>query len=169
MKELTELRNWKKKVTISCKNDWERIDVNGVEEIVVSSKCCKEEEVRVVDLSRFVSLRELRVGDYCFDKTEELRLIGLKELERVVIGQISFMNCSNSSKDGIDPNRHFYLKNCERLRELEMGPFSFYGYSVCEIENVPSLEVIEMGELNKDSYNFRYASLKLKSDCERMK
>ena len=57
MKELTELRNWekKKKVVISCKNDWERIDVNLVVEIVVSDECCcKVEEVRVVDLSRFV-------------------------------------------------------------------------------------------------------------------
>ena len=49
-----------------------------------------------------------------------------------------------------------------------MGHYSFSDYSVCEIENVPSLEVIEMGELNEWSYNFRYASLELKSDCERM-
>ena len=64
MKELTELRNWeRKKVVISCKNDWERIDVNLVVEIVVSNNCCeKEEVVRVVDLSGFVSLRELNAG-----------------------------------------------------------------------------------------------------------
>ena len=169
MKELTELRNWeKKKVVISCKNDWERIDVNLVVEIVVSDSCCQE-GVRVVDLSGCVNLRELRVGDYCFRKTEELKLIGLKELERVVIGQISFVKYPYSSNDGIDPNRHFYLKNCERLRELKIGCWSFYDYSVCEIENVPSLEVIEMGELNEESDNFYYASLELKSDSQRMK
>ena len=50
-----------------------------------------------------------------------------------------------------------------------MGCYSFSDYSVCEIENVPSLEVIEMGELNKWSANFHYASLELKSDSERMK
>ena len=50
-----------------------------------------------------------------------------------------------------------------------MGCFSFSDYSVCEIENVPSLEVIEMGELNGYSYNYCYASLELKSDCQRMK
>ena len=68
-----------------------------------------------------------------------------------------------------DPNRAFYLKNCERLRELKIGCYSFSDYDVCEIENVPSLEVIEMGELKEDSYNFIHASLDLKSDCERMK
>ena len=40
---------------------------------------------------------------------------------------------------------------------------------MCEIENVPSLEVIEMGELNEDSSNFCHASLELKSDSEIMK
>ena len=169
MKELTELKKWEKKVVISCKNDWERIDVNLVVEIVVSDSCCKVEEVRVVDLSRFVSLRELRVGDWCFNKTEELRLIGLKELERVVIGNHSFTKVNYNTKDGIDPNRHFYLKNCERLRELRIGCYSFVDYSVCEIENVPSLEVIEMGELNEKSWNFCYASLELKSASQRMK
>ena len=64
-----------------------------------------------------------------------------------------------------DPNRAFYLKNCERLRELKMGSDSFSDYFVCEIENNESLEVIEMGFLNKESSNFCYASLELKSDC----
>ena len=50
-----------------------------------------------------------------------------------------------------------------------MGPRSFSDYSVCEIENVDSLEVIEMGYLDKWSYNFFFASLELKSDSERMK
>ena len=45
---------------------------------------------------------------------------------------------------------------------------SFYDYTVCEIENVPSLEVIEMGELNIESWNFYYASLELKSDSQRI-
>ena len=40
---------------------------------------------------------------------------------------------------------------------------------MCEIENVDSLEVIEIGELNEESRNFFYASLELKSNSERMK
>ena len=69
----------------------------------------------------------------------------------------------------MNQNRHFYLKNCERLRELKIGCRSFSDYSVCEIENVDSLEVIEMGELNNDSVNFCEASLELKSDSQIMK
>ena len=108
------------------------------------------------------------MDDYCFRKTEELRLIGLKELERVVIGKSSFTKSGyDAIKDGINSNRHFYLKDCERLRELKIGCGSFSDYSVCEIENVPSLEVIEMGELNEWSYIFDSAPLELKSGFQR--
>ena len=115
------------------------------------------------------SLKTIQIDACCFTETEELKLIGLNELERVVIGYHCFTMVGYSTADGMDPNRHFYLKNCERLRELKMGRYSFKDYSVCEIDNVPSLEVIEMGELNDYSWNFCYASLELKSDCERMK
>ena len=110
------------------------------------------------------------MGDQCFNETEELRLIGLNELERVIIGNGCFTKCPyNTKKDGIDSNRHFYLKNCDKLRELKIGCQSFMDYSVCEIETVPSLEVIAIGEMNGVSCNFYYASLELKSDSERMK
>ena len=50
-----------------------------------------------------------------------------------------------------------------------MGRYSFSDYAVCEIENVPSLEVIEMGELDEESLNFEYGSLELKSEWDELK
>ena len=110
-------------------------------------------------------LKYIEVGDKCFENVDELALIGLNQLERVVIGQNSFTD----DYDDDDLYRHFCLKNCERVRELKIGCYSFEYYSVCEIENVPSLEVIEMGEMDRESYNFSYASLELKSDSQRMR
>ena len=109
----------------------------------------------------------IEIGSYSFKHVDVVELNGLSRLERVVIGRNSF----SKKKSGIGnyPTGHFSLKDCERVRELKMGRFSFSDYSVCEIENVPSLEVIEMGQLNEDSNNFWYASLELKSDSERMK
>ena len=156
------------KSTVSVRNVEDLKNANcyvGV--IVIASNCCNDNELSVLDLSRFVNLRELNVGDECFENVKEVKLIGMKWLERVDIGKNSFTKEKNHWEN--NPNRHFYLKNCERLRELRMGRYSFIDYSVCEIENVPSLEVIEMGELNEDSYNFWHASLELKSDYERMK
>ena len=136
-------------------------------ELVVPSNQCNSRLIKTVDLSEFPQLKSIEIGDECFMYVEEVKLIGLNQLERVVIGKNSFtMSIKNAN---YDPNRYFYLKNCERLRELKMGYWSFTDYSVCEIENVPSLEVIEMGELNEVSCNFYYASLELKGDSERMK
>ena len=154
------------RVRVSDLKGWESFD-ERVSELVIASNCCNEKEVNEVDLCRFVSLRVFEVGYECFKNVEEVKLIGLNELERVVIGKNSFTKEKNGH--GNNPDRHFYLKNCKRVRELKMGHHSFSDYSVCEIKNVRSLEVIEMGELNEDSCNFCYASLELKSDSQRMK
>ena len=135
--------------------------------MIVYSDSCNDKSYTVLDLSSFSNLKEFEVGDYSFFFVEEVKLIGLNRLERVVIGKNSFTKHKNGT--GNDPDGHFYLKNCERLRELKMDRYSFSDYSVCEIENLPSLEVIEMGELNEVSNNFCYASLELRSECERMK
>ena len=146
----------KKKVVISCKRDWDCVDKHvGV--IEVSDGCCNEVGLKELDLSGLVNLRELKVGNECFMYVNEVKLIGLSQLESVEIGMNSFTQCKNSA--GNDPNRHFYLKNCPKLKSLKMGCFSFSDYTVCEIENVDALEVIEMGELGKDSWNFLYCSV----------
>ena len=134
-----------------------------MEVMIVDNNACNDKCFTALVLSLFSNLKVFEVGDYSFSFVDEVKLIGLNQLERVEIGKHCFrMNLKKN------PSRHFYLKNCERVRELKMGHHSFSDYSVCEIENVPSLEVIEMGELDEDSYNFRYASLELKSDSERM-
>ena len=134
--------------------------------MIIEPHCCNEGELTVLDLSRFVFLRELRVGDECFENVNEVKLMGLKKLEKVVIGKNCFTRYKNGS--GLNPNRRFSLMDCEMLTELKIGCYSFSDYYTCKIENVPSLEVIEMGALNESSSVFFYASLELKSVYERM-
>ena len=151
-----EIHNW---------NQWKNVN-KRVTELVIPSNCCNEEEWSVFDVSALKWLKSIEIGDECFGNVKEVKLIGLSELESVVIGKNCFTKKKNSY--GNDPNRHFYLKNCKRLRELKMGRYSFSDYSVCEIESVDSLETIEMGDVNEDSCNFFCASLELKSDSQRM-
>ena len=153
----------KKNPVICNRKDWEGIVSSIVEVLVVKDSCCSDDDIRVLDLSGFVNLRELKVGNECFRKVEELKLIGMKCLESVVIGYACFVKYPYSAADGRDDKRHFYLKNCPKLKSLKMGCFSFYDFSVCEIENVDALEVIEMGELNDGSWSFYWSSLELKS------
>ena len=166
-KELKELEEWGERVVVSSSEEWESLEWH-VGEIVVGNGFCNE-GVMELDFKRFSILNSIEIGDECFKNVEEVELIGLSELESVVIGKNSFTKCEKEYPESINPDRHFYLKDCERLRELKIGCYSFSDYSVCEIENVPSLEVIEIGELNEVSYNFIHASLELKSDSQRMK
>ena len=143
--------------------EWNSLNRN-VFEIVVSSNCCNEKSMKVLDLSELKCLKRIEIGNECFEYVDEVKMAGLNELESVEIGMSSFTQHKNGC--GNDPNRHFYLKNCLHLKSLKMGRFSFSDYTVCEIENVDALEVIEMGNainLNEESRNFYYASLELKS------
>ena len=148
------------KPTISVKNDWGRMD-RTVEVMNVSDNSYNEEKLTELDLSGFVNLRELKVGNECFMYVNEVKLIGTSKLESVEIGMNSFTQHKNDVEN--DPNRHFYLKNCPKLKSLKMGRYSFSDYTVCQIEDVDALEVIEMGDLTEYSANFYSASLELKS------
>ena len=153
----------KKTAVISCKRDWDCVDKH-VSVIKVISWYCNEEGLKELDLSGLVNLRELKVGDGCFENVNEVKLIGLGELESVEIGKNSFTKYRDTWNFTLDPNRHFYLKNCPKLKSLDIGDCSFNDYTVCKIENVDALEVIEIGRVGQcTSYNFKYASLELKS------
>ena len=132
---------------------------NRVEELVVGDGCCNGKEWNRLDLDLVPSLKSLSIGDGCFANVSEVRLVGLSELERVVIGKNSFTKSGFCSV----PDRDFYLKNCPQLKLLVVGNQSFSGYTVCEIEDVDALEVIEIGDLNGRSFNFYSASLELRS------
>ena len=137
-----------------------------IETIIVDNNGCNDRSFTVLNLTRFVNLRVFEVGDYSFSYVNEVHMIGLPELERVVIGENCFTKekyrIVNDERLGEASNRHFYLKDCDKLRELRIGSQSFMDYSVCEIESVDSLEVIEMGRLNERS-SFFFSSLELKS------
>ena len=138
--------------------NWNLLNIlnTTVTEITVANNSLNDASPTVLDLSRFRRLKKIVIGDECLVSVERVVLIGLKALESVEIGMNSFTQHKNSVDN--DPNRHFYLKNCPKLKSLKMGHHSFSDYSVIEIENVDALEVIEMGYVN-----FYYASLELKS------
>ena len=163
LKELKELKDMQ--CMVSCRNEFMNVSAI-VTELVISSNCCNEKVLKVLNVRELILLTRLEIGDECFEHVNEVKLIGLKKLESVVIGKKSFTKHTNEDDD---PKGHFYLKDCEKLKELKIGCESFNDYSVCEITNVPSLEVIEVGEVNVDSYNFYWASLELKSDGDEMK
>ena len=132
-----------------------------MEVITVGNNKCNGTNDRI-DLSKYFNLKNVSIGNECFSYQDVLNLTGLHSLERVMIGMNSFTMKKNSY--GNDANRKLYVKNCDALKELKIGRYSFSDYSLIEIENVNSLELIEIGGMMYSSYNFAYASLELKSE-----
>ena len=129
----------------------------GISVLVICDNCWNGEERKVFEMEGFGYLTELRIGNECCMHTGSFRLDGLNALESVTIGSNSFTKHKNGY--GYDPNRHFYLKNCPKLKVLTIGYHSFSDYKSLEIENVNALETLVIGDMNRDSFNFHYASL----------
>ena len=68
-----------KRVVVNEENQFPH---NHIEELIVSNGCCNGPEWTALDLSLMSSLRLLEVGEECFAHVEEVKLIGLSQLEK---------------------------------------------------------------------------------------
>ena len=87
-----------------------------MEVITVGDGQCNGENERI-DLSKYVNLKNVSIGNDCFFYQDVLNLTGLHSLERVMIGEKSFTKMK--SFFGNDANRKLYVKNCDALKELK--------------------------------------------------
>ena len=137
------------KVLKACLSDVEVSE--DMTELVVPSNRCNSEEVTRLDLGRFKKLKKIEVGSYSFESVGEVRVSGLSELERVVVGESSF-----SQKEG-----SVVVKNCGVLKELRVGDGSFIRFSELKMEAVPVLESVRVGRKCFENGNeLRLMSLK---------
>ena len=125
--------------------------------IVADGSCNNDDGATELDLSRFENLTSLIVGDNCFEYVTTMNVVEMDNLESIRIGMNSF-----SSYEEADYS--FLVKNCSSLKELRVGPDSFRKWNYTEFENLPSLEVIQIGYMHSyDGSNFNSDSLELKS------
>ena len=135
---------------------------SSITDLIVDSCCCNE--VKAIDFAEWRNVRVIEIGDDCFKCAKKVKMIGLHALERVAIGKYCFLKKWGTT----DLNSQFFFKDCEKVKELRIGGNSFSDFCVCEIENVSSLEVIEMGDSEDGGYNFMDCPiLVLRSDQER--
>lgn len=144
-----------REVTISS---YEQSLYNRVEVLTIDTDSNEGEAWTTLDLSPMVHLRKLDVKDKSLLRVKEVKLVGLHQLEEATIASYCL-----SAMEG-----RFYLKHCEKIKSLFVGPGSFLDYSMCEIEDVPSLEELVLGDTMSDYTSFYFASLVLRSDSVAM-
>ena len=123
--------------------------------------------MRSLYFSRFTLLEELIIGDDCFGSVDEFNIDGLNELKSLKIGNNSFTHfkIGNGWDRDIVNNfiRSFSILNCVELESIEIGCYSFSDYGGgFELNNLPKLSTIKIGEIGSRSCNFFFSSFVIK-------
>ena len=103
------------RVIVKCNKDFLSLD-EEVEVIEVKNGMCNNEAFEEWEMSEYVRLRELIVGDECFQFVKDLRIVGLSALEKVEIGKQCFCKASG----GV-----FEMRDCEKVKSVKIGDGSF--------------------------------------------
>ena len=93
-------------------------DVEVIEVIEVKNGVCNNEAFEDWEMGEYVRLRELIVGDDCFQFVKDLRIVGLNALEKVEIGRQCFCKASG----GV-----FEMRDCEKVKSVKIWDGSFVG------------------------------------------
>mgnify|MGYP000596306773 CR=1 FL=1 len=125
---------------------------SSITRFIVDCCCCNDDQLSTLDFSYWESIKDIEIGSQSFRYVIGVDIVGLNQLERVVIGR----NCFSQEPASLDKSilLQFTVKDCERLKELRIGRLSFCYYGMCEIDNNASLEVIEMGKMDEASELF---------------
>ena len=103
------------KVIVKCNKDFVLLD-EDVEVIEVKNGMCNDEVFDEWEMAEYVRLRELIVGDECFQFVKDLKIVGLNALEKVEIGKQCFCKASG----GV-----FEMRDCEKLKSVRIGDSCF--------------------------------------------
>ncbi|KAM7454106.1 hypothetical protein BLSTO_05139 [Blastocystis sp. subtype 1] len=117
---------------IECLNDTS-ISAN-VDELIITGGHCNE-NITTIHFGGFKKLKNLTIEENSLMGVDVVKLDGLKELERVVIGENTFTR----------ENGSFVLKGCSSLRELRIGDNAFERFTKLELKKLPMLEEVEIG------------------------
>ena len=114
---------------VIVKNDDDFVLDENVEWIEVKKGVCNKEAFEEWDMEEYMRLRELIVGDECFQFVRDLRIVGLNALEKVEIGKECFCNANG----GV-----FEMRDCEKLKSVKIGDGSFVSVTSVVFESMIS-------------------------------
>ena len=135
-------------------SELENLHLNATS-LIMESNACNSNNVTIFNLTDYESIVLIDIGDY-----------NLMYVNRFVIDELNHLN---SLKIGInsfgsyDEESIFQILNCNELELIEIGRYSFSDYGGgFELNNLPKLSTIKIGEIGDDSSNFFYSSFVIK-------
>ncbi|KAK8792229.1 hypothetical protein WA171_002482 [Blastocystis sp. BT1] len=121
-------------------DDCELIVTSCIESLIIDDDFNPDISSLILNYS-LISLKRIEIGDDCFDKVNRFVIDGLNELERVIIGQNSFLLDENNREGS-----KCLIMNCDQLSEIHIEDWSFFWYESFELKNLPSLISIQLDD-----------------------
>lgn len=117
-------------------------------------RMCNEKSYTTFDISQFINLKSLTIGDFSFNHAKVFVLKNLPALKTISIGKNCFMNVENANM------ACFQISKCPHLRSFVVQEWSFVKCGgVIDISKLKRLKTIQIGSTSADSHNFTNASL----------
>ena len=130
---------WKNGESYSNLHDNNTID-NTTESVNIHYNSYNNEKTLILPFF-LCSLKRIVIREGCFRMVRVFELNGLSELESVLIGYHSFRISSSERTDG-----SCRIVNCPKLKSIEFFSRSCEDYHSFELNNLPSLQSIDMGD-----------------------
>ena len=139
---------------------------NGSEPLNIGMKHLKLTDNCVLvdwDVSWFLNLESIEIGDDCFESVQTFQIDGLNRLKTIKIGNNSFTQLKSTDKWNCkkvnNQSKSFHILNCESLESIQIGEYSFSDFGgEFELKNLPQLQSIQIGTVGSGSLNFWYSS-----------
>ena len=106
-----------------------------------------------LELNGLSKLKSIQIGSFCFKNVQSFKVDGLPLLEKVIVGNHSFLMEYFAMKNG----GTFKITNCPNLQLIQIGYRSFVYFNSFELSNVKSLQSIDFGEST-----FKYSNFELR-------
>ena len=124
------------------------------------------------DVSWFLNLESIEIGNDCFESVKTFQIDGLNRLKTIKIGHNSFTQVKlndfeNDSAGSLSKCRNesksFHILNCKSLKVIEIGCCSFCDFGgEFELRNLDNLESIKIGEIGEGSMSFIWSSFNIR-------
>ena len=158
-RRLQNIKNNGLKVIVKTDDEMEEIDALVWDLVIQSTLGNKTTQFSVASL---IHLRSLVIGNDSFSFVKLFRIEKMESLKSIQIGDNSFT--SKKKGRGNDVSKSFIINSCPSLISIEIGCFSFSDYAgKFELNQLPALETIKIGEIGTPSMNFSCASFIVQS------
>ena len=98
-------------------------------------------DLNAFDVDCLKGVERLVIGNDCFKKVTRFVIDGLNELKTIIIGRDS-LKLDKEDREG----SKCLIMNCDRLRQIHIGYYSFFWYESFELKDLPSLISIQLDQ-----------------------